>query len=121
MTDDEMTDKVKKAFDFAQDTTKQLLTLATGIVTVTIAFSNVFTATPITSSAKRCLMFSWLAFLMSVCFCILTLMALTGSLQNAEEQPKGIYEKNITIPSVLQIITFLLGLILTIIFGFKRF
>jgi hypothetical protein len=121
MTDNQMTDKVKKAFDFGQDTTKQLLTLATGIMTVTIAFSNVFTATPITSSAKTCLMFSWISFLLSICFCIWTLMALTGSLQSPKEQPKGIYEMNKKIPSVLQIITFLLGLILTITFGLKRF
>jgi hypothetical protein len=110
-----MDDQTEKAFDFAQESTKQILTLATGIIALTITFSKDFLSS-VPDGAKRYALWSWGLFLISILFALWTLNALTGSLSKKEP---SIYSRNITIPSILQIISFLGGLILTVIFGIK--
>ena len=103
----------QKAFDFAADTTKQLITLATGIIALAITFSK-----DIIGASE--------------------LLALTGNLQpmsktnnvniektdieaNSNELNNycetNINTKNVKIPSILQILSFIIGLILTVLFG----
>lgn len=130
----------QKAFDFASETTKQLITLSTAIITLTITFSKDVTG-GVAESSKIYIIWSWGLFIASVFFGIWTLMALTGSLQpmskkeNApdeekEEEKNKIQEEtndksfsingfNIRLPSGLQILTFVAALILTVIFGYK--
>src|ERR1044071_2087514 len=73
-------DAVKKAFDFAADTTKQLITLSSGIIVITVTFQkDVFKDLP--NEAKVILYISWLLYFLSILFGILTMMALTGTLE----------------------------------------
>jgi hypothetical protein len=111
-------DQTKTAFDFARDCTKQLITLATAIITLEITFKRDFVGT-LPDGARRYASFSWLAFLLSVVFGVWTLMALTGTLEADKSIPVSIRGKNVVIPSMLQIILFLVGLSLTVIFGVK--
>jgi hypothetical protein len=72
-------DRTSKAFDFASDATKQLITLATAIVTVTVTFgTSVFPNAP--SWVQYVLFSAWFAYLVSIALGILTLQALTGTL-----------------------------------------
>jgi hypothetical protein len=120
----------QKAFDFAADTTKQLITLATGIIALTITFSkDIIGASELSNSSL--IFWSWGLFIFSIFFGIWTLLALTGNLQpmkkkkivdekqveNQKEEECNINTRNVKIPSALQILSFLLALIFTVFFG----
>lgn len=113
-------DRIKAAFDFAQDSTKQLITLSSGIIALTITFQKDFIGESVNAEAKPYLLGSWLLLLLSVFFGLWTLLTLTGSLESrgSNIQP-SIYGKNIAIPAGLLILSFFLGLCLTVVFGFK--
>ncbi len=118
-----MDDQRKLAFDFARDTTKQLITLGTAIIALSVTFSKDVLGVP-DSWQKDLLVGSWLMFLLSVFFGVWTLLALTGSLEpQAEDEAKAqgarpsIYGFNVKLPSLLQIGAFLIALALTVWFG----
>ena|ERR1700682_403747 len=110
-----MDDRLKKAFDFSADLTKQLITLATGIITLTITFSKEF----LNHNAPRALVYwAWYCFLASVAMGIMTLSALTGNLDAKDKtKPLTIYASNIVFFSVAQFLTFGAGLVLTVLFA----
>jgi len=120
-----MDEQIKQAFDFARDTTKQLITLSTGIIALTVTFSKDVFHNP-SGLPLKLLVGSWFSFLISVCLGVWTLLALTGTLEpmpkspaqnGAGPNPPSIRGSNVTIPSLLQIIAFLAGLALTVWFG----
>ena len=108
----------KEAFGFAQDTTKQVISLSTGILTISITFYKSISAIP-SPGIGWCLALSWVLYLFSILFGVWTLLALTGSLEpakKAEPQP-SITGKNITLPARLQIIAFVFGIVFTVTYG----
>lgn len=124
-----MDDRTKKAFDFAADSIKQLLTLSTAIIALTITFSKDLVGT-VPKEDKLILTLAWVGFFLSILFGIGALLALTGTLEprkiekNVEEKqnpqvPASIRGGNVTVLAGLQILTFLAALILTIVFGAK--
>ncbi len=114
-----MAKQAPKSFEFAQDLTKQLITLSTGIMALEITFSKDLIH-KITDCARYYALISWVAFLLSIVFGMITLMALTGNLTRLEKGlPASIMRKNVTRPAKLQIGFFLLGLAFTIYYGFK--
>lgn len=113
-----MSDELKKkAFDFASDTTKQLITIATALIALSITFLDSLGG----SGSKVILLLCWIALFLSVLFGVATLMALTGTLEKCTEKddpiPLSIYGLNVKRPSFLQILFFLLGLFLLAVFG----
>jgi hypothetical protein len=110
-----MEKETEKAFDFAADLTKQLITLAAGIITVTVTFS-----TDVPDLSRRWAFAAWLAFLISVISGLVTLMSLTGNLQlsRTTKAEPNIYDTKITWPSRIQVFAFLLGVVLTMAFGY---
>jgi len=122
---------VQKAFDFAAETTKQLITLSTAIITLTITFSKDIVGVSKLSNTGL-LFWSWIFFIFSIFFGVWTLLALTGSLQpkksekiknkhckKVQKTEQSIYSNNIKLPSGLQITTFLVGLGFTVCFGYS--
>ena len=103
---------------FASETTKQILRLSTGIIALTITFSKDFVH-QVPAKAVTFLVWAWLAYLLSILFGIWTLMALTGTLQPKADaaNPPRIWGSNVTRPASFQILSFLVGLALTICFG----
>lgn len=80
-----MEEHQKKAFDFAIDLTKQLITLSTAIITITVTFSKVIIGN--ISDNNRCvLLFGWIFFLLSIVLGLLTLMGITGNLDPKEKK-----------------------------------
>ena len=118
-----MDEPLKKAFDFAADLAKQLITLATGIITITITFAKDFLPREATPDAKRWAMCAWCAFLISIVCGVWMLMALTGTLDQkpGKSYPISTRGSNVTIPAALQVLFFLAGLLLTIVFAMIAF
>jgi|HubBroStandDraft_4_1064222.scaffolds.fasta_scaffold05277_6 hypothetical protein len=110
-------ERLKKAFDFSADLTKQLIALATGIIALTITFSHEFLQAP-QAAHRGFAMWGWYLLLASVVFGIMTLSALTGNLDAADKtKPLTIYAPNVVACSVMQFATFGGGLLMTILFA----
>ncbi len=107
-----MDERVKKAFDFAADLTRQLITLSTAIIAAVVTF---YDKTGQASLQNSKLSYSLYAYLISIVFGLLALMALTGTL-GKDEQP-DIYKTNIRLVSGLQIVFFLIATLLIILIG----
>ncbi len=122
-----MKESQKKAFDFASESTKLLITLSTGIIALTITFSKDFIGD--TSSVSIWpLVTAWIFFFLSIFFGILTMLSLTGTLLpkdidfdeiEAHEKDLSINGSNIIGKSIAQIICFLIALILTGLFAYQ--
>jgi hypothetical protein len=109
--------RVEKAFDFAQEATKQLITLATGIIALTITF---LTDVLETEGSAGFLQAAWVMFLVSIVFGMLTLLALAGNLERpGEGRGPSIYRGNIVAFSACQVLAFSVAMTLTLVFGFK--
>ncbi|AUB40826.1 hypothetical protein COO91_06855 [Nostoc flagelliforme CCNUN1] len=118
-----MNDEEKKSFDFLSETTKQLLTLSTGIITFTVTFTKDIIGS-VTVFNFLLLKIAWLSYLLSIVAGILTLLSLTATLSKAGNiknttTPKkySIYDSNIRIFSYVQVLSFILATGLTIGFG----
>ena len=117
-----------KSFDFAESTSKQLITLSTAIVAFTITFGKDFFGGIDNEFALGVLITAWVLFVVSIICGVWTLMALTGSLDKAinivkekegeqeseNEVVVSIYDSNIRWPEFLQILFFVLALSATI-------
>jgi hypothetical protein len=120
-----MKDRFDKAFDFAQDTTKQIVTLSSGIIAITLTFLN-GKLKNYPSTTRTWLEVGWVLYLASILLGVVTLMALSGNLErpgtnkttNAANDP-SIYRGNIRGPSVLQVLFFLAATVCTLVFGFR--
>mgnify|MGYP003387323462 CR=1 FL=1 len=112
-----MNEQAKAAFGSASDTSKQLITLATGLLALEITFAKEVIGT--LDELGKCLIgISWILFLLSVIAGVWTLLALTGSLaQPSTPTSQSISGNNVRFPAILQILFFLGGLILTVWFG----
>ncbi len=104
----------RTAFQFAQGVVQQVLTLATGITTLTLTFFDKFAA-PASASAKVVLISSWSVLALSILFGIGALMTMTGNLEK-DPDPK-IYSENTKLMAGVQIILFAIGVVLTVIAG----
>jgi hypothetical protein len=103
----------KKAFDFAADLTKQLITLSTSIVTVSLLFGGHF------PKQSRLAPSAWVFYLVSSILGLWTLMALTGILAPVKVPPKSFdLGFNVRLPSALQVIAFMIAIAITIRFVF---
>ena len=115
----DLEERQKKAFDFVSDYTKQLITLATGIITLTVTFlGDELKASSVWS--KSLLIASWGLFTLSICFGIMRLMALTGNLDPIKQGTKPnltITSANVRKTGMAQILAFALGLFLSVVFG----
>jgi ABC-type uncharacterized transport system permease subunit len=105
-----------KAFDFAADTTKQLITLPTAILALTITFLK-DVAGEISGWAEAILAIAWGCYVLSVVAGVLTLMAPTGNLERPQAGATSIYAGNIKTFALAQIGLFFLAIALTVTFG----
>jgi TRAP-type C4-dicarboxylate transport system permease small subunit len=101
----------KKAVDFAADVVKQLLALSTGILALTITFATDIVGNRETPTVL--LGISWIAYILSILFGLWALFAMTGELEqlparaNDQVEEPSIRGRNVTLPAILQIVTFL--------------
>jgi hypothetical protein len=107
-------------FNAANDLAKQLITLSTGILALSITFTKDLLKGG-GHLVKWPLVTAWFMYFCSIVFGIWELMAITGSIFEAvsSQTPNTMYGANIKIPSILQIVSFLLATIFLIIYGGK--
>jgi len=108
-----LSDRDAKTLDFAQELVKQLLTLATGIVTVTLTFfDQVLGEAARTGWPTALLKISWCVLGVSICAGLAALMALTGGL--AARTPLDINSPQQRRFAIVQASSFALGIGLAI-------
>jgi hypothetical protein len=108
----------ERAFDVVTEITKQVLTLATGIIALTITFVKDF-ATHAGPGSRDLLAWSWGVYVLSILFGFLTLMASAGLQQEAADKGSApsINTGNMRVLGALQLLFFLIAIILTVIAG----
>ena len=115
-----MAANIDKAFDFAQESTKQILTLSTAILTLTITFQRDIVG-PAAAGDRWILTVAWIAYLVSIGFGLATLLNLAGNLEKPTNDTPSIYRPSIILFSVLQVLTFSVGMLFTLWFGIVSF
>ena len=118
----------------ALETTKQVITLSTGVITLTITFLEKIVQ-PDGSTGRifpPTLKIGWICFGLSIVFGMWTLMAITGTMNALDRKTHGLtlsprHERavetlnegsNIRVPSMLMLLSFLAATLLTIVTGF---
>jgi hypothetical protein len=116
-----MTVEKTKPFDYAQDVTKQVLTLSTGVVTITIAFmKDISKNAP--EDARIALFSAWGLFALSIAAGICTLLNLTGRVGKADDAAStGINAGAVRLFSIAQLACFALAIAGTVYFGARAF
>lgn len=112
-----MHDQAKAAFASAADSTKQIITLSTGLLALEITFAKYLLAAG-GPRGRWLLSSSWVLLLLSVVAGVWTLLALTGSLSSGRVvTSRTIMGTNVRVPAALQVVLFVLGLGFTVAFG----
>ncbi|MCG8684953.1 MAG: hypothetical protein MI892_08775 [Desulfobacterales bacterium] len=104
-------------FQFATETIKQVMTLASAILALTVTFAKENTK-PGDLKGSAWLIASWVLEITSILFGILGLMFLTG--QTTKEYP-DIWIVHITLPVTIQISTFFLAMVSLVVASCKSF
>jgi hypothetical protein len=113
LTEDE---QIKMAFDYASEKTKQMITLATGIITVTISFSKELLGPTVIWTVIP-LLAAWICYLLSIWYGVRFLGRVAGQLVAAPPTKEILEKSAVTKPAKLQASLFIWGLSLTIAFG----
>jgi len=112
---------IQKAFDFAQEATKQLLTLAVAILTVTVTFNDDLVKRGQQGQHQHVDVWpaqvGWVLYAVSILCGGWTLLALSGSLERPPDGKHSIYSANIRWPSGAQVLSFVAGVGFTVAFG----
>jgi hypothetical protein len=105
-----------KQFEVAIDVSKQLLTLATAVITLTITFSKDILGGA-THGPRPLLALAWLFFFLSILGGVWLLYAANGSISQMDQRRREIFDSNTAIPMGIQQICFVLALGFTGLFG----
>ena len=108
-----MDDQQKFAFQRALDVVKQFITLATGILVLSVGVVFDFADRTLPVS-RGMIIASWLLFLLSVTSGIVSMMVMTNA---AGRESASIDDLNIRRPVVVQILSFYVGLVIVAILG----
>jgi hypothetical protein len=112
----DLTEVEKVAFEAARDSTKQLLALATGVIALTITFAKDYVGAG--SEARWLALTAWGCLLASAFFGVWALNALTGNAQSVKPTTwLSTRSTNVIAPATLQVIAFVAGLVLTVIYA----
>jgi hypothetical protein len=131
-----MSDKLSsEGLKAAADTTKQIITLATGVIALTVTFLEKIVQPQATAAARTvpCTMFAaWVSFGLAILAAVITLGAVTGTLDVLDRKTNGLSlteeqeaainalssGSNIKIPATAMLFFFIFGMTLTIVTGF---
>ncbi|MEX0777543.1 MAG: hypothetical protein WD042_17700 [Phycisphaeraceae bacterium] len=105
-----MDERTSNTFEFAKESTTQLIALATGVMALTITF-----ASDLVPEGKNNYIWlmkaSWVFYFISILGGVWMLHAMTGTLCNGPDDLRHghLFSCNIRLPSFVQIIAFILG------------
>jgi hypothetical protein len=113
-----MADNLTKGLEFAADLAKQIITLSTGAIALTLTFAEKFDPdgkAPVSVGAA--MLWAWGFYVLSVVGAIWFLMALSGSaneIAKGNVQHANVMNTNTRIPASIMICAFVAALVLTI-------
>jgi hypothetical protein len=108
---------VLKAFEFAQEATKQLITLATAVIALTVTFLT-DVVDDASTTAARVLQAAWVVYFLSIVAGVFALLSLAGNLERpGDGASPSIYRTNIVLFSIVQVLSFCTAVLLTFVFG----
>jgi hypothetical protein len=115
-------ERVKKAVDAVSDLAKQLITLATGVVAITISFAkDIFGGH---GGGNALLVASWIGYLVCITAGVWVLMAIAGTLDPAMPAngvAKGgdgrVFGGNVRLPAGIQVVAFVVATVLVAVAG----
>jgi hypothetical protein len=113
-------DAKEKSFEYAADSSKLLITLATGIIAFTVTFAKEFGVKPSSKVQGLLLLVTWVVLLVSAAFGVSTLLAITGELEPKDKTDGHVPSiRDHKIKSLLawQIVIFLIGVVLIVAYG----
>lgn len=122
----ELQRRAELAYSYAQEVSKQLLTLSTAVFALTLTFDEKIAKSA--TEGRAWIEFAWGCYLGSVLFGIIVLMTLAGHIAEppTEEGEDGedvavdsIYTLGIRLASSSQILLFFIALIFTFVYGVK--
>lgn len=112
----EATKQLELALMFASDLAKQLITVASGILVLTVTLADKF-RNPETPHADRWLITAWALLVVSILGGFWALMALTGLLAPVDGSRLSAIGVGARVAAAAQIITFALGIIAFMLYG----
>lgn len=116
-----MSDYKQKSFELANDAIKLVLTLATGVLAFTFTFLKDVIGDNLIVG-KIALYIGWILLLLTIFFCLLTLLAIVGTMEDLDTNSAiTVYEKNITRFAGSALILFFGGMISMVIFVWINF
>src|SRR5258708_1415065 len=114
-------DTTEKAFQYASESSKLLITLSTGIIAFMITFlDKVVFMKPGSMCEKVILIVAWVIFLGSAIVGVWTQLALTDILEpktKSSQFKPTIRSRKVKVPFQIQAITFISGIIMIVIYG----
>jgi hypothetical protein len=119
-------DSLEKSFASSSDTSKLLITLSTAVVafcaaTVNLKAADTTILTPITVGQRVSLASSWICLLLSTGIGVWTQLAITDVLsKGTPEKPPDPWNRKIIVPFQWQIVTFVLGVGVLVIYAARR-
>ena len=118
-----MNEQLQKAFDFASESCKQLLTLSTAVLTLTITFEKDVVGAG-SASVRRWLALAWVVYMVSIIAGGAMLLNLTGNLEpkNKSIAPAlpTIWAPGICLCSKVQVVGFLIATTIVLGCGLAR-
>ena len=118
----------------AMDTAKQIITLSTGVIALTVTFLEKIVQPSVAGGAVRhvpsLILAAWILFGLAILFAVWTFMALTGTLNAMDRRANGLalskaqlsavdaYGDNIKVPATVMVLCFVIAIALTIGTGF---
>jgi hypothetical protein len=109
---------LREQLDSATDAVKQVITLSTGVLTLTLTFAKTLAAGA-DSGWQLALRWSWILLGLAVVAGFWFLLAKTGVVY--ENKTTDIYDWRLRGPWLVQVVLFLLAIILIFSFGFTQF
>jgi hypothetical protein len=110
-------EKLKKAFDLLAEVSKQLITLSTGILALTITFAKDLIKPA--DAPVWLIKASWVLYVLSIVFGVLTLSTVAGNLEESyiSDKPPTLYAKSIGFYHGTQMILFGIATALIVAFA----
>jgi hypothetical protein len=110
-----MDDQAKQAFTAASEWSKQIMTLSTGIVTLTVTFADKIFG-DLTTAEKWVLVIAWLLYVVSILGGIWVLTTLTSTLAYDRDVVAGDVQES-QLQAAVQVFPFIAATLLIAVFG----
>lgn len=118
----DLDERAKKAVDAVSDLAKQLITLSTGVIAITISFAkDIFGGN---TRGNGLLMASWIVYLVCIIAGVWVLMAIAGTLDPTNSETpapaatdKRVLRGNVRFPAGLQVLAFVVATVLVALAG----